>query len=117
MAEQQTWLDKMLVPQAKGDFRIGAKLFDEKLAFTLNSSLTRKEIRARAEAAVTKTRAEMRAVARQGAAQRPGKPVPDSEQQIIQAALDIAVADRPARERWSQTAKARWRERPISCGA
>ena len=31
----QVWLDKTLVPQAKGDFRLGQKLYDEKLAFTL----------------------------------------------------------------------------------
>ena len=41
----QTWLDKTLVPNAKGDFRIGQKLYDEKLAFALNSPLTRQEIR------------------------------------------------------------------------
>ncbi|MBV9904851.1 MAG: DUF885 family protein, partial [Alphaproteobacteria bacterium] len=49
-AEQQEWIDKTLVPGAKGDFRIGAARFDEKLQFTLNSNLTRAEVRRRAEA-------------------------------------------------------------------
>src|SRR5690606_40708317 len=38
-AEHQAWLDGTLVPQAKGDFRLGAKLYDEKLAFALMSPL------------------------------------------------------------------------------
>ena len=44
VAEHQTWLDKTLVPNAKGDFRIGQTLYDEKLQFALNSSLSRAEI-------------------------------------------------------------------------
>lgn len=104
VAEHQKWLDTVLVPQAKGDFRIGAKRFDEKLAFTLNSNLTRKEIRARAEAAVKKTRAEMAAVSVQ-ALKKAGKPVPDGQQATIQAALELAYADKPARSAVVQTAK------------
>ena len=50
VAEQQAWLDKTLVPNAKGDFRIGAKLYDQKLQFALTSSLSRAEIKQRAEA-------------------------------------------------------------------
>jgi hypothetical protein len=36
VAEHQEWLDKTLVPNAKGDFRIGQKLYDQKLQFALN---------------------------------------------------------------------------------
>ncbi|HSS07943.1 MAG TPA: DUF885 family protein, partial [Rhodanobacteraceae bacterium] len=43
--ENQIWLDKTLVPNAKGDFRIGEKLYDAKLAFALNSPLSRQELR------------------------------------------------------------------------
>jgi len=64
VAEQQEWLDKTLVPNAKGDFRIGETLYDEKLAFALSSPLSRKEIRTRAEAEITRTRAEMYDIAR-----------------------------------------------------
>jgi hypothetical protein len=49
---------------AKGDFRIGQKLYDEKLAFALDSPMTRADIRARAEAELKRVRAEMYQVAR-----------------------------------------------------
>jgi uncharacterized protein (DUF885 family) len=99
----QIWLDKTLVPQAKGDFRLGQKRYDEKLAFTLNSTLSRSDIKSRAQAAIAQTRAEMYAIARtvlQGKADAPASPEqPTAEQQqaLIQAALEIAYADRPTR--------------------
>ncbi len=34
VAEQQAWLDKTLVPNAKGEFRIGRELYDQKLQFS-----------------------------------------------------------------------------------
>jgi len=104
VAEHQSWLDKELVPNAKGDFRIGGKLFDEKLVFTLNSTLSRKEIRERAEAAIKKTRATMYDVSRQalagkaGAPPMPDAPTPEQEQAAIEAALALAYARRPARD-------------------
>src|SRR5690606_22635990 len=54
--QQQTWLDDTLVPNAKGNFRIGAELYDAKLAFALNSPLDRTEIRRRAEAELVRVR-------------------------------------------------------------
>ncbi len=39
VSQHQIWLDKRLVPEAKGDFRIGAELYDRKLAFALDSPL------------------------------------------------------------------------------
>jgi uncharacterized protein (DUF885 family) len=104
--ENQQWLDKTLVPNAKGEFRIGQKLYDEKLAFALNSPLTRQEIRTRAEAALKETRAEMYDIARKVLAGKPGAPTempdaPNDEQQqkVIEAALELAYADRPARDK------------------
>ncbi len=47
VAEHQLWLDKTLVPNTKGDFRIGQKLYDEKLKVALMSSLSRAEIKQR----------------------------------------------------------------------
>jgi uncharacterized protein (DUF885 family) len=111
MAAHQQWLDKVLVPQVKGDFRIGAKLFDEKLVFTLNSQLTRKEIRARAETAIQQTRAQMYDVARKALAGQAGPPAmpdhprPADQQRIIAAALALAGDDRPARDAVVATAK------------
>ena len=52
---QQHWLETVLIPQAKGDFRIGAKRYDEKMRFTLMSDLSRPELKARAVAALADT--------------------------------------------------------------
>ncbi|MEJ0042422.1 MAG: DUF885 domain-containing protein [Rhizomicrobium sp.] len=112
VAEHQKWLDDTLVPNAKGDFRIGAKLFDEKLAFTLNSPMSRKEIREHAEEAVKAARAKMYDVSREALAGRDGAPpLPaspsDAEQQAaIEAALALAYADKPARDKVVETSKA-----------
>jgi uncharacterized protein (DUF885 family) len=100
----QKWLETELKPRAKGEFRIGRELYDQKLAFALMSPLSREEIRRRAEAEVIRTRAAMYEVARQALAGRPdAPPAPDSptpaeQQAVITAALSVASADRPARE-------------------
>jgi uncharacterized protein (DUF885 family) len=110
--ENQTWLDKQLVPNAKGDFRIGAALYDQKLAFALNSPLGRQEIRQRAEAALESTRTEMYGIARKVLAGKPkAPPLPENpseaqKQAAIQAALDLAYTDRPARDNVMPTAEA-----------
>jgi len=111
VADQQAWIDKTLVPNAKGDFRIGQKLFDEKLAFALDSTLSRQEIRQRAEAEIVRTRAQMYGIARGVLAGKPGAPATpehptDAQQQAaIKAALDLAADDRPARDQVVATAK------------
>lgn len=103
VAEQQKWLDTVLVPSAAGDFRVGEKLYDEKLQYSLNSSLSRQEIRSRAENELERVRQEMYAVAQTVLKDKAGAPplpeAPDAEQQqkAIEAALELAYADRPAR--------------------
>jgi uncharacterized protein (DUF885 family) len=110
--EHQRWIDKTLVPNAKGDFRIGEKLYDEKLAFALDSPLSRAEIRQRAENELVRVRKEMYAVARgvladkKDAPATPEAPTPEEQQAAIQAALELAYADRPARDEVVETAKA-----------
>jgi uncharacterized protein (DUF885 family) len=100
--EHQAWLDGTLVPNARGDFRIGRERYDEKLRFALNSSLSREEIRTRAEAELRRVREEMYGVARTVLAGRAGTPAtpesPTEEQRqaAILAAIAIAEADRPA---------------------
>ncbi|KAF1691463.1 DUF885 domain-containing protein [Pseudoxanthomonas koreensis] len=104
VAEHQEWLDKTLVPNAKGDFRIGAELYDQKLQFALLSSLSRAEIKQRAEAELVRVRAEMYGIARQvlagkpGAPELPENPTPEQQQKAIEAALELAYAERPARD-------------------
>jgi uncharacterized protein (DUF885 family) len=106
-AQHQAWLDKTLVPQAKGDFRIGAKLFDQKLAFTLDSPLSRKDIRARAEAAIKAVRAQMYALANKAlGGAGPAAPDAATQQRIIKAALDKAAANHPARAHVVDAARA-----------
>lgn len=102
--EQQKWLDGTLVPNAKGEFRIGAERYDQKLKFSLNSSLSRVEIKQRAEAELKRVREEMYKVAqtvlkdKAGAPELPDAPTPDQQQKAIEAALELAYADKPGRE-------------------
>ena len=90
----QRWLDTVLVPQAKGDFRLGAQRYDAKLAFALDSPLSRAEIKARATAALAATTAEMATLAR--------GVIPDnaalSDHDVIAAALAKTYARRPPRD-------------------
>lgn len=111
VAEQQTWLDKTLVPNAKGDFRIGQKLYDEKLQFSLNSALSRAEIKQRAEAELKRVRDEMYGIARTvlkdkpDAPQMPDAPSDEQRQKAIETALELAYAERPARDKVVDFAK------------
>ncbi len=110
-ADHQSWLDKTLVPSAGGDFRLGQKLFDEKLAFTLSSPMSRKDIRDKAEAAVIAVRGEMYDVARKAlAGHKDAPPMPDAptdtqQQAVIGAALELAYADKPPRDKVVEAAK------------
>ena len=103
--EHQQWLDGTLVPNAKGDFRIGAERYDQQLKFALNSSLTRQDIRQRAEAELARIRDEMYDVAlsvlkdRPGAPPTPDTPTAEQKQQAIEAAMEFAYARRPARDK------------------
>nr|WP_295666035.1 DUF885 domain-containing protein [Sphingomonas sp.] len=104
VVEHQTWLNTVLVPQAKGDFRLGAKLYDQKMKYALVSNLTRPEIKARATAALVDTRAQMYGLARKVLIGKPGAPaLPDrptvaQQQAGIEAALALTYAQRPARD-------------------
>lgn len=110
--EQQQWLDKTLVPSAKGEFRIGAELYDQKLKFALNSSLSRQEIGERARAELKRVRQDMYGIAQTvlkdtpGAPQMPAQPSDEQQQKAIEAALELAYADKPARDKVVDDAKA-----------
>ena len=103
VAEHQLWLDRTLVPNARGDFRLGPVLYDAKLAFALDTSLTRTEIKRRATLSVEATRAEMYEIARTELAGRrsapplPARPTANEQQEAIEAALELAYARRPSR--------------------
>lgn len=111
VAEQQTWLDRVLVPNAKGDVRLGQRLYDEKLRLSLNSGLSRADIRQRADAELVRVRERMYVLSAQilrgtpGAPALPATPTPAQQQVAIEAALERAYADRPARDQVVATAK------------
>lgn len=110
--EQQTWLDKTLVPNARGDFRIGAEKYDQKLKFALSSSLSRQEIGERARAELKRVREDMYGIAqtvlkdKPGAPEMPAQPTDEQQQKAIEAALELAYADKPARDKVVDDAKA-----------
>ncbi|MFV1844782.1 DUF885 domain-containing protein [Stenotrophomonas maltophilia] len=110
--EQQAWLDKTLVPNAKGDFRIGAEKYDQKLKFALSSSLSRQEIGERARAELKRVREDMYGIAqtvlkdKPGAPEMPAQPTEEQQQKAIEAALELAYADKPARDKVVDDAKA-----------
>ncbi len=112
VAEHQTWLDQTLVPNAKGDFRIGKALYDQKLQFALLSSLSRDEIKRRAEAELIRVRQQMYGIARAvlkdqpNASEMPDAPTDEQQQKTIEAALELVYADRPARDQVVQDAQA-----------
>ena len=112
VAEHQAWLDKTLVPNAKGDFRIGQTLYDQKLQFALLSSLSRADIKQRAEGELKRVREEMYGIARTvlkdkpGAPALPETPTADEQQKAIEAALELAYAERPARDKVVPAAEA-----------
>lgn len=111
VAEHQTWLEEELLPRAAGDFRIGAQLFDTKLAFALNSPMSRKEITARAEQEYEHVRNQMYSVAKvvylrvhpfTNFPDSPGEPY---KQAIIRAALEEAYQELPPRDGIVEVAK------------
>ena len=112
VAEQQAWLDGTLVPNARGEWRIGAGLYDRKLKFALMSSLSRAEIGQRARTELARVRDEMYGLSkkvlagRKGAPATPATPTDDQRQKAIEAALELAYAERPARDRVVEDARA-----------
>ncbi len=109
--EHQKWLESELLPKAGGDFRLGPKLYDEKLALTLQTDLTRQQLRERAESELKRVRSVMYQLAAQvfrkkdPAKKLPDRPTPEQEQSTITAALELANADVPDRDQVVATAK------------
>ena len=102
--EQQAWLENELLPSAQAEFRLGAELFDRKLGLTLNSALTRSEIRARAEREYVSVREAMYEVAsavyqsRYPYVELPDRPEEALKQAVIRAALEEAYQRLPDRD-------------------
>ncbi|MEX2123688.1 MAG: DUF885 domain-containing protein [Woeseia sp.] len=111
LGQHQTWLEEKLLPVAAGDFRIGARLFDEKLRFALNSPLGRRQIRQRAESEYVVVRDDMYAIAKDvysgmhTYASFPDQPDDAFKQVIIRAALEQAYRHLPEPEAIVEIAK------------
>lgn len=113
VADQQVWLDTVLVPAAKGEFRLGTQLYDQKMKFALMSDLTRPVLKARALKSKADIRSEMYALSRKVLAAQgsdkalamPAKPTPAQQQAVIEAALKLSYAKRPPRDQLEQRAR------------
>jgi len=111
VAKHQTWIDQTLVPQSTGDFRLTAAHYDQKLALSLDSSLSRQQIRERAQRELLRVRANMYQLSvgiLKGKAKSPELPTQPSDaqqQKAIEAALEFAYQDRPSRTQVVEVAK------------
>lgn len=91
-----TWLEKDLLPRSHGDFRLGRERWRKKLYFTLESSLTAEELRARAEKDLARTHQEMTRVARPLYASLMGRSADKlSDSEVCRAVLNRLAQDRP----------------------
>ena len=99
--EHQEWIESTLVPQAAGNFRIGPQVYDQKLKFTLHDSMSRDQIRARADSELRRVRLEMYEISKGVYGKQypltvfPDEPSREYRQAIIRAALELAYAETP----------------------
>lgn len=111
VAAQQTWLDTVLVPSAKGDFRLGPARYDQKMKFALMSDITRPQLKALALKAKADIRSEMYRIACSVVRENelstgcPAVPPPSFQQGVIEEALQLTYAKRPPRGELEQRAR------------
>ena len=109
--EHQQWLEAQLLPKARGDFRLGPKLYDQKLAFTLKTPLTRAQIRQRAEQELVRVRDQMYRISQQIYKEKypytefPVDPSPAYKQALIRSCLEFAYREIPQPDKIVETAK------------
>jgi len=103
-AKHQKWLEEEVLPKANGSFRIGPKQYDRKLAFTLQTPLTRYQILEKAESELVKTRSHMYDIAKSvykgmhPYTEFPEVPTEAYQQAVIRAALEEAYREIPDKE-------------------
>jgi len=108
--KHQQWLENDLLPHAAGEFRLGAETFDKKLAFTLNSPMTRQGVREVCDREFKSVREQMYALACEVYAKEfpytkfPAEPTDEYKQAIIRACLDMACAEVPDCDKLVETA-------------
>ena len=103
-AKHQKWLEEEVLPKANGNFRIGPKLYDRKLAFTLQTPLTRQQILEKAESELVKTRSHMYDIAKSvykgmhPYTEFPEVPTEVYQQAVIRAVLEEAYLEIPDKD-------------------
>ncbi|MDG1893631.1 MAG: DUF885 family protein [Fuerstiella sp.] len=109
IAEQQRWLDAELVPNAKGDVRLGIDFYEKKLGFALNSPLSREEIRDLAARRVQELHEQMYKIAKEPyreqypLTQFPQQPTDEFRRAVIRFGLEKAYARAPRADTWLDT--------------
>jgi len=109
--KQQQWLESELLPHATGDFRLGEKLYDQKLAFALHTPMTRQQVRAQAERQLRDLREQMYTIAKDVYRRQypltefPADPSEAYKQAIIRAGLELACAELPNPDRIVEEAR------------
>jgi len=98
-AKHQKWLEEEVLPKANGNFLIGPKLYDRKLAFTLQTPLTRQQILEKAESELVKTRSHMYDIAKSVyKGMHPYTEFPEVPTEVYQQAVIRAVLEEAYRE-------------------
>jgi uncharacterized protein (DUF885 family) len=99
------WLENEVLPHAAGNFRIGRRLYDRRLAFALQGPLARKEIRERAYSELRRVRQEMYEIAARvykgehPRASLPQRPSEMRQRAVIRACLEMAYRQAPDRRK------------------
>jgi uncharacterized protein (DUF885 family) len=94
LKEYQTFLEKDLLPRAKGDWRIGKERFYRKLELELDAGLTADEVLAEAQKEFDRVQREMYVIARQMWGRRfPGKALPPDDEDGRRETILRVVAD------------------------
>jgi uncharacterized protein (DUF885 family) len=109
--EHQTWLESELLPRAAGDFRLGAERFDQKLAFLLQSGLSRQDILQRARSELARVREEMYSLSKDVVLREhpnalvPVTPSAEAQQAVVRAALEVAYREKPEADKVVERAR------------
>jgi uncharacterized protein (DUF885 family) len=109
--QHQTWIDRKLVPGARGDYQLGATRFDTKLRLSINESTARDEVRRRAEADFISIREQMFDIAKtvlatqKGARQPPAAPNDAQKQAAVTAVYALSAQQQPQRDQLFEYAR------------
>jgi uncharacterized protein (DUF885 family) len=98
LEEHGRWLEEDLLPRSNGDFRLGERLYRQKLRFALASDRDPEDILARAERDLADTRHQMRIIATPLFVEffpSAGDPNALPEQEVIASVLEKLAQDRP----------------------